>query len=353
MSPLMSRRLYHGLLLLAMLLLPALAAAGWWYYWPTYQRQRLQTTAEQALAANDLGRAEEALKQLLADNPDQLRPQFLYAQVLRRLGRTHDAWEPLHRAIQLGLPEADGLREYALLEARDDPQLAENALRRVLNEHPDDQEVLQTLAENYVRRGRWLDAERIYTLWLELQPGREDLLFERGRTRIESGHLDLAASDFRAILVTSPQHFRARLLLCQCLLHDARIDEAEAELQVCRKLRPGQAEPLVGLASCALERDELDPALVLIKEALALDPSSLIALHVEGQLYLRRQRYDLAIPVYEKIVRLVPSDKLGHLYLAQALSQGGDPERARKHEERFQQLDREEEHRAHEARRIP
>jgi tetratricopeptide (TPR) repeat protein len=161
----------------------------------------------------------------------------------------------------------------------------------------------------------------------------------RGHVRLEAGHFSLAAADFREFLMNSPQHFPARLSLAQCLLSDFKIAEAEAELARCRELLPARSEPLVGLAACSLERGDQEKALALVKEALSLDPSSPPALTLLGNLYLRRQRYDLAIPVFESVIRLDPRDKQGHLMLAQALSKSGELEKARRHEKIFQELD--------------
>jgi predicted Zn-dependent protease len=332
--------------LMAMILIPAAAATGWWFYWPTYHRNALLAEAEKEATAGNLARAEEVLRQLIRETPEQMRAHFLLAQVFRRQGRRQEAWGPLLRARELGLPEAEGLREYVLLEAEEDFHRAEGALRRVLQEHPEDEDVLQALANGYRRQGRWLDAEQTYTLALETQPTNSALLLERGKVRMEAGRFDSAAADFRQVLQGSSGGFQVRLLLAHCLLSDVRTDEAEEQLLICRRLLPARAEPLVGLASCAAERAELDKAQELVKEALALEPASPLALHLQGSLYLRRRRYDLAVGVFERLVRAFPRDKVAHLNLAQALSYGNEPERARKHALLYQQLDQEEQERS-------
>jgi len=88
-----------------------------------------------------------------------------------------------------------------------------------------------------------------------------------------------------------------------------------------------------------MERGDLDKAQGLAKKALALDSHSTPAWTVLGILHLRRQRYDLAIPAFESVVRLNPRDKQGHLNLAQALTKYGDLEKAKQHESIYRQLD--------------
>src|SRR5919201_4816631 len=99
---------------LAVALIAAAGAALWWYAGPAYQRNRLLSQAEEALEADNLDRAEELLQPLLREDDVGYRTYFLYAKVLRRLGRNQEAWVFLRRATQLGLPETEGQQEYAL-----------------------------------------------------------------------------------------------------------------------------------------------------------------------------------------------------------------------------------------------
>jgi tetratricopeptide (TPR) repeat protein len=329
-----------------MVLIPAGVGVAWWYYWPTYHRGQLLSQAEKAMASDKPAEAREPLEKLLKESKAQkskpageARVHYLYAQVLRRLGEGDNAWEHLRTAVEGGLPEPEGRREYALLEAAGNFALAENVLRRVLDDYPNDSEVLQVLAQGYASAGRWQDAEKIYTRWLDVQPDRVETLLARGNARLEAGRLDQAEADFREVLVRSPNHFQARLSLAQCLLNNFKVDEAQAELDRGHAMLPARSEPLIGLAACALERGELDKAQALTKEALALDGNSRPALTVLGIIHLRRQRYDLAIPIFEAVVHLNPRDKQAHLNLAQAFYKKGDLEKAKEHESIFQKLD--------------
>jgi Flp pilus assembly protein TadD len=332
----------HVIFAAAIVVVPLAVVGWWWYYGPSYQRSRSLDEVEKAVRAENFGRAEELLIKLLKDDPDQARLQLLYAQVLRRLGRAKEAELPWQRAHQLGVPEADALREYALIESRVDFVLAEPYLLKVLDANPDDLEVVQTLAVSYARSARWPEAAKFYTRWLELDPDRTEALLDRGKVSMNSGGFGSAMADFRNVLKQSPNHFLARLLLGQCLLSEARIAEAEKELLICRKLQPASPEPIIGLAACAMEKADSNGALKLVKEALALEPDSPLALHLLGNLYLRQKKFESAVEVFEKIVKKNEQDREAHLTLAQALSQSGHAERAKKHQEIFQQLDREE-----------
>jgi Flp pilus assembly protein TadD len=343
----MTRSQHNRLLVCVILLVPAAAGAWWWFYWPVYEQKRLLAQAEMALAANQPDQAVRPLRQLLKVNPRHLRGHLLYARAMRRLGKVEAAREALGTASSLGLAEKEGLREAALLEAGPGEQFDRvgGTLQQILKENPDDTEVLDVLARAYVRKKNWPQADRLLTRLLELQPARRDLFPQRGQARLARQWYTEAAADFREALRDAPADFEARLSLAECLLNDARMAEAEVELLRCRQLRPERPDPLVPLATCALERGDLEAARKLLQQAVDRNPAAVSNLIEQGNLYLLRRRYDLALPVFEQAVKLDPRNKAGHLKLAQLWRQKGDLERARGHERRYQELAGEQESR--------
>lgn len=335
----MHRQFQLGLLLSALVLIPLTVYVWWWRERPTSDRRHRLEAVDRALAAGNLDQADEGLRRLLAEGPDDAQLQLRYAQVLRRQGRLDDASVALLRAMQLGLPEADGLREYALVEATDHFPLAEPALQRVLEERPTDREALQILAEGYARTQNWVAAEKAYTRWLEAEPDRVETYLGRAQVRQEAGQFAAATADLRQFIEAKPRHFLAHLLLANCLLADAHLNEAEAELRRCRELQPARPEPLVGLATCALERGGVGEAEGLVKEALELDPGYLPALQLQGDLAMRQHRYEQAVGIFERILRTQPNDRTILAKAAQALVQTGDAARAKQYEARIQQLE--------------
>jgi tetratricopeptide (TPR) repeat protein len=311
---------------------------GWYFYQPIRERAR----AERALADDDLPAAEALLTKLVRGRPADVHTQFLHARLLRRQGKTWEAVTALRKAIKLGLPESEVHREMVLLQAGQDLAPVEQRLRQALDQDPTDADVLEALTKGYARARRWADAEEMCTRWLAVRPGRVDVLFERGWIRQEAKKFDKATEDLREVVHRRPEDYDARLLYAHCLLTDARIKETEAELEFCRLLRPERAEPLIGLATCAVERRDFERAQDLLNQALTRDPRSALALHQQGDLYLLRQRYDLAIPVYEQILSANARDKQAHLKLAQALRRRGDLGQAKVHARQFEELDRDE-----------
>jgi predicted Zn-dependent protease len=114
---------------------------------PSISREVRLRLAERAIVDGRLDDAGERLDLLISEDPRWTRPRLRRVEVDRRQGRITEAEEALQRAVELGLPVEEGRREFALLRAGRDFPLAEKSLRRVLEEHPDDEEIRRALAE--------------------------------------------------------------------------------------------------------------------------------------------------------------------------------------------------------------
>jgi tetratricopeptide (TPR) repeat protein len=327
----------------AALLLVAAVVGLWVWFEP------LPTTQPDPAPVSDRDspvRAESLARDAIRGNPTDSAAHLQLARALRRQGRSGEAQATLTRAMQLGLPELEGRREYTLLLATQDwPIKAEGIFQRALRDYPDDKEVLLAVAGAYAAKSFWAMAERVYSKLLEQDPEEPELLFHRGEIRMRMEKHDLAANDFRQVLRHQPDRFEARLYLGNSLLGDARMAEAEKELLACRRLRPDLIEPLIGLAKCSVERGDLDATEKLLDEAATIDATSLLVLQDQAALYLRQQKGERAIAILNRLIAIDPNNRQGHLQLAQALLAAGNVEEARLHERIYQELDRREEER--------
>jgi tetratricopeptide (TPR) repeat protein len=320
--------------LISFIVLTCLALAGLYAAPPA-----LMWYARREFAARNFAGAEKALRWVVAIEPKHRDAHFLYAQDLRHMARYPEADAELGLAVDFGLTRDEGLREFGLLWAGFDFSKAEGALQHVLEKRPDDVEVLKALSQGCMRELRANQAEVYLTRWLQLRPDQVEPLLERGRLYLDTRQFAKAITDFRALLKFSPENYRAHLWLGLALLSDARINEAEPELKLARQMRPDSAEPLICLAECAREKGDINSAYTLLYDALGLDPGSLMALRDLGELHMSQRRFEDAAEIWNRILRDNPGDKLAHLKLAQVLEKLGKHEDARKHEQRYKELD--------------
>jgi predicted Zn-dependent protease len=320
----MSGRLRYTLYAAVVLLVPAGVAVALWFFWPGQQTSQ----AERAAAAGDWSRAEALLRALVRQEEADPHAVLVYVRALRKLQRVDEAEAFLLRAFGPDPSDREVRRELALLRgARRFSPAVEQHLEACLQERPDDVEVLQALAEGYAAGRRWDAADRCYTRWLELQPGRLEVRLRRGHLRLTAageylaGRVADAAADFEEVLRHDPANYEARLYLAHCLVADARMPEAKLHLLRCREQRPDRVEPLVGLAACALEERDWDEAERLLRAAGALEPDSAYVLTMRGDLATRQERFAEASAFFRQVVDLEPRNKAARLKLAQALRQ--------------------------------
>jgi tetratricopeptide (TPR) repeat protein len=119
---------------------------------PWISREIQLRLAERAIEQGRLADAEARLDLLVHEEPNRTRARLLLVQALRLQERITEAEEILQRTIEIGLPIEQGRREYALLSVYSDFPRAEKSLRRVLEAHPDDQEVRQALEDGLAHR---------------------------------------------------------------------------------------------------------------------------------------------------------------------------------------------------------
>jgi len=299
-----------------------------------------------APVADDPAQEELAAREAIRAQPNDPQARFGLARALRRLGRAKEAEDELALAIQAGLPEAQGQREVVLLMAsRNWPQQMEGLFQRVLRDNPDDQELLLAVADSYSAKSRWASAESLYSRLIKLAPDQTELYFKRGVARMRLTYFATAEEDFRKVLAREPERYEARLFLGHSLLGDARMDAAARELEACRHQRPEAIEPLIGLAACAVERNDLGAAEALLTDAAKRDGDSPLVLQELASLYVRQMKMELAVATLRRLLVFDPNHRKGHLLLAQALLALGDTAKARKHEQIYEDLDRREEER--------
>jgi tetratricopeptide (TPR) repeat protein len=314
----------------------AVAGLAWW--------AQQEPGGQNGTPADERATELEQARQAAQAQPNDPQSRLRLARALRRLNQFQPAEAELLQAINLGLPEPQAQREVVLLMAPQDwsPNMA-GLFQKVVGDNPDDPEVLLAVADSYAAKTLWAGAEPLYTRLIELMPDNTELYFKRGVARMRDAYYRTAVEDFRKALAADPGRYETRLFLGNSLLGDARMAEAERELTACRKQRPEAAEPLIGLAACAVERNDLAAAEALLLEAAARAGDSPLVLHELAALYLRQGRTEPAIATLKRLVELVPEHRQGHFLLAQAYLAAGNSAESQKHEVIYQELDRKEE----------
>lgn len=336
-------RLLFGTRLRALAALAALAALGGlgWGAARLVRAELALRDAERALAAYDFPAARERLKLAGELRPGRPEVWLLAARAARRDGELDEAKSRLDRYEALAgpfTPEARleaSLRQVQLGDVETDVHYL---MSLVDSGHPAAEQILEALAVGSVqvyhldRASFWL--QHLLTRFPKNPVGRliraqmDDVLNKRAR----------AAAGCREILADFPQNWNARLLLASLLLRDQRLAEAAEEYEELLRRRPGELQPLIGLAQCRERLGQRDAARGLVRELEARFPDKAQALFECGRFALNDGRPADAEPLLRRAAQAAPYDDEIHYQLGLCLERLGKADEARRHMERFRQI---------------
>ena len=124
---------------------------------------------------------------------------------------------------------------------------------------------------------------------------RLDRQFQAAVAQYESARFLEAATALEALLSEVPESFEVHELLG--LVYSAQSQDAKASphLEEAVRLRPGSASARMNLAINLVQLGKLQPAEMLFKKALDLEPQNYDANHNLGELYVRAGRVPAAM----------------------------------------------------------
>ncbi|MEQ8965918.1 MAG: adenylate/guanylate cyclase domain-containing protein [Azospirillaceae bacterium] len=154
-----------------------------------------------------------------------------------------------------------------------------------------------------------------------------DWVFNWGET--DTAGLRAAIADAEQAVMADPAFPGGHARLAWTLLWDRRHDEAIRAGRTALALDPNNAEAMVWLAEVHNFAGEPEAALPLMEAAARLDPLSPTNHPINlGHGQFMMGRVDEAIATFAKVAARAPDFPIAHLYLAMALGEAGEAERA-------------------------
>jgi len=282
------------------------------------------------LMRGDSAEAEKVLREFSRRYPDVAAPTVALSEVLRSEGRAVESLTLLdeaaprfrdepevvaERAIVLGLLHRsdDGMFLLAEAAAKGDHASFHRAraflflssgkgseglaeVERALELDPEDPTSLRLSGDYLSSRGEFAAAARSYERYLTLRPGDAQVAFRLGVARGRSGDAAGAIEAYRQTLVVDEGSVAARNNLALVLDQE------------------GQREEALEVAQAAYARSGKNP---VVMDTLAL-------------LYLRADRPERAIALFEKVLEVAPENVESRFHLAIAYRELGRVDEARK-----------------------
>jgi Tfp pilus assembly protein PilF len=302
-----------------------------WYWHADYHRR----AAEQALARYDFDEAQEHLAACLRAAPRSAPFHFQMARAARRAGRYEQAAEHLEKCQQLEGVTPENALERALLktawgEIADTEQFLQ---RQVDRDAPETAQILEALAQGYIRTYRLGNAAHCLDRLLQREPENVRALLWRGSLRQSAGNDAGAEADYRRAVEVQPEHLGARCRLGEFLLRHTQAEEALSQYETARQ-RPGGDQPavLLGLARSHRQLGATDTARQVLDDLLARWPHDADALIERGKLALESESPAAAEGWLRRAVADSPFSGQANYLLAQSLRGQGKDDEARESE---------------------
>ncbi|HWT66726.1 MAG TPA: tetratricopeptide repeat protein [Terracidiphilus sp.] len=165
----------------------------------------------------------------------------------------------------------------------------------------------------YFNQHDYARAAEVLKRGLELNPSMPSASAMLGISYFQLGELDKAEPLLRAALKANPKDDQAQLILIQILVNQHQLQEAVPVLQdyLSRNPRAQEAWYLLGKSYMQLSEDAL-------KKINEIDPDSVVAHEISGEIDESMHNYDLALVEYKKAVDLAPNAPGTHMHMGNA-----------------------------------
>ena len=148
---------------------------------------------------------------------------------------------------------------------------------------------------------------------LEINPDMPTASAMLGMSYFQLGEDGKAEPQLRTALRANPKDDQVEMILCQVLLHEKKLDETAAHLKniVSRNPKDQQAWYTLGKTYLQLSEDAL-------KKIDEIDPNSVVAHEIAGEIDASMHNYDLALVEYKKAIDMAPHQPGTHMHMAEA-----------------------------------
>lgn len=286
--------------------------------WANYQFGAARTALEQGDGVD----ARVHIRRCLSVWPADADVHFLAARIERRLGEYRIAEDHLQSFKRVRGITDEYQTEWILLRAQGGelPQLELSLWNCVEKNHPQSQEILETLAAGFLREGRFSAAAVCLHEWVKREPDNVLALEWRGVTRQQLQRRDEALQDYRKVLKLAPHRWRTRLQLAQLLMEMTQFSEAARELTVLNAAHGDEGLVQLAWGQCLLNQGRNEEARAILLKLSASRDRQPQAFHYLGKL---ESDPIAAADWYRKALAVQPGNTEAHFALYTSLQQAG------------------------------
>jgi len=321
--------------------------------------------ADIAFKQRNMVQAVQEAQAALEIDPSNLRAQMLRGSALLRQGNLDEAGFVLNRLAEQAPQSVDVRLElaYVALNKRRYAE-AEAAFKKILDGSPKEWRAIAGVVDTNLAQNRPERAISMLEDELQRSHGAAPVRYMMATTALRVGRYNVAIENLRqlsdqTVNAIDPQLQLADVYRLKGDLHNAittlqraaflkpkdprptsslplvlemanRKEEAKAMARRALLKQPDAADAMNNLAYLLAETgDSLDEALKLARQAVTKEPNNPAFLDTLGYVYLKRDKNDDAVEIFNKLIRTYPDDPTCSYHLGMALYQKGDIARAK------------------------
>jgi Flp pilus assembly protein TadD len=178
-------------------------------------------------------------------------------------------------------------------------------------------------AEAVFRKGRYREAEELFTAYTQRRPENGFGHYMLGLSAWKAGDRSIAADALARAVELDPENLKAKLNLGRVLLEEGRAPDALAYLESAVGMAPESAEAYRVLGNVRSELGQIEPAVMAYHHALVLDAEDAWTMNNLGLLLVRQGRFDEALPALARATQLKPGSATFQNNLGVALEAKG------------------------------
>lgn len=262
----------------------------------------------EAVQSYDAGRPQEAetkAKQIVQQDPQNVRARLLLGELCARTGRLAPAIDWLKQALAIDGEAYGAMMGLANMYASSGrmPE-AVAMLERAIRTRPEISAAYGMLGSIYQSQGRVEAGLSYLRQAAEREPEAAAPYRTLGLAYYQAGKLAEAEAAFRETIVRAPEEATPYSDLGQLLYTRQAFPEAAAEFRKALERAPGNLRDIVLLGQVLFEGGELEEAETLFRQAIAADPKHVAAQSFLGALLKQQGRFMEALPYLNRNIDL-------------------------------------------------
>lgn len=291
---------------------------------------------EQLLQQGDFKQSLVKVNQYLKEHPNDPEILFLKGKLLLE-SDPQEAKKVLIRAAEYPATQENAKRVLAAQAMTNtEYSTAETYLNDLLQQSPDDELLLLSMAETLFHQQKFHEALPVIRATIQKQPERVESFLLEAEILDELGRVIESVQPLQQAAMLSPNHPIVQANLAHALFFSGQLVDARKHLSIALKLSPQSIELLVIKAKLQKEDGEIPSAVGTLRNILEVSPKHLEGHLLLAELLLFQNEAKAALNLLEELETTKKTEHRTLMLLSRAAWMSGETEKAQAYQAQLQ-----------------